>query len=75
MYFKAFVDELCEIWGYESFVVKYSLKINFVGSYLLKKSIPKDWVTTARNTGCNHSNFPRVVDVFVNRIFLAKKEM
>ncbi len=68
VYFKDLVDEHGDIWGYESFVAKYSLKINFVDFYTLKKSIPRDWITTTRNTGCNHSNFPRVVDMFVNRI-------
>ncbi len=73
VYFNDLVDEQGDIWGFESFVVKYSLKINFVDFYTLKKSTPRDWITTARNTGCNHSNFPRVLDVFVNRILLAKQ--
>ncbi len=48
------------------------VELNYVIFYTLKTRIPRDWITTARNTGCNHSNFSRV-DVFVNRILLAKK--
>ncbi len=75
VYFKDLVDEHGEIWGYEFLVVTYSLKIIFLDFYALKKSIPRDWITTTGNRGCNHSNFSRIVDVLVNRILLTKNHV